>query len=90
MYNYATPSLKHIGRGASFSFSILQLSNIVISFLPPNITSTVQRLDRGIIASFKVRFKNKLLEWVLSQFDFSTTHHDLKKIMPNVRQAIMW
>ena len=90
MNNYATHSLKHVGRGESFGFSTLQLSNIIIAFLPPNVTSVVQPLDQGIIASFKVQYKKKLLEWVLSQFDSSTTHHDLRKIVPNVRQAIMW
>ena len=79
MDNYATHSLKHVGRGESFGFSTLQLSNITIVFLPPNVTSVVQPLDQGIIASFKVQCKKKLLEWVLSQFDSSTTHHRLEE-----------
>ena len=29
------------------------------------------------------------LEWVLSQFDSSTIHQDLRKIVLDVRQAIM-
>ena len=90
MNNFVTHFLKHVGRGDSFGFPTLQLSDITISFRPPNVTSVVQPLDQGIIASFKVQFKKKLLEWVLSQFDSSTTHHDLRIIVPNVRHAIMW
>ena len=41
----------------------------------------VQPVDQGRIASFKVQYKKKLLEWVLSQFDSSTTHEDLRKIL---------
>jgi hypothetical protein len=36
----------------------------------------VQLLYQGIIASFKVWFEKKLLEWVLFEFD-SSTHRDL-------------
>ena len=90
MGNYATHSLKHVGRSESFGFSSLSLSNVIISFLPPNVKNVVQPLVRGIIALFKVLYEKKLLEWVLSQFDSPTTHHDLKKIVHNVRHAIMW
>ena len=44
MDNRATHSLKHVGRGESFDFSTLQLSNITIDFLPPNVTNVVQTL----------------------------------------------
>ena len=30
-----------------------------------------------------------LLEWIFSQFDSSTTHHDLRKIVSNVRRVVV-
>ena len=85
MNNYVTRSLTQVGKGESFGLSTLQLSNIIIVFLPPNVISVVQPLDQGIITPFKVRYKKRFFEWVLSQFYSSNTRHDLKKIMPNVR-----
>jgi hypothetical protein len=68
----------------------LQLSNIIVAFLPPYVTSVVQPFDQGIFISCKVQFKKKLLDWVLSQFDSSTTHQDFGNTVANVRHAIMW
>ena len=45
MGNYATHSLDHVGRGKSFGFSTLQLRNIAIAFLPPDVRSVVQPFD---------------------------------------------
>jgi hypothetical protein len=75
--------------GKSWGFPTMELSNMTLVFLPPNVTSVVQPLDQGIIASFKIQYKKKLLEWVLSQYD-DTTLKDLRKMVPNIRQAIMW
>ena len=45
MNNYASHSPKHVDRGESFGFPTLQLSNIIIVFIPPNVTSVVQLLE---------------------------------------------
>ena len=77
----------HVVSSANFGkycgFSILELSNVTLVFLPPNVTSVVQPLDQGIIASFKIQYKKKLLRWVLSQHDDATLK-DLRKVVPNI------
>jgi hypothetical protein len=86
MNNYVTRSLTQVGKGESFGWSTLQLSNIIIIvFLLPNVTSVVQPLDQRIITPFKVWYKKRFSELILSQFYSFTTQHDLKKIMQNVR-----
>ena len=85
---YVTHSLEHVGGGEIIWFSTLQVSNMSIAFVAPNVTSVVQPLNQGIIASFKVRFKRKLLEGVLSQFD-SYTHQVLVNKVPNLRYVII-
>ena len=58
-------------------------------FLPPNVTSVVQPLDQGILAFFKIQYKKKLLQWVLSQYDDATLK-DLRKVVLNIREIIIW
>jgi hypothetical protein len=74
--------------GKSRGFSTFELSNMILVFLPPNVTSIVQPLDHGIMASFKLQYKKKLLQWVLSQYDDATLK-DLRKVVPFIKQAIM-
>ena len=62
---------------------------MTLVFLPPHVTSVAQPLDQCIIASFRIQYKKKLLEWVYSQYD-DTTLKDLKKVVPHIRHAIMW
>ena len=47
--------------GKFCGFSTLELSNMTLVFLPPNVTNIFQPLDQGIIASFKIEYKKKLL-----------------------------
>jgi hypothetical protein len=75
--------------GKFCGFSTLELSNMTLVFFPPNVTNVVQPLDQDIIASFKIQSKKKLLQWVLSHYDDATLR-DLRKVVPNIKQAIMW
>jgi hypothetical protein len=67
----------------SHGLSTFKLSNMTLVFLPPK----VQLLNQGIIAFFKIRYKKKLLELILSQY---ATLKDLRKVVMNIRHAIMW
>jgi hypothetical protein len=86
-------SSSHVVSSAKVSkccgFSTLELSNMTLVFLPPNVTSVVQPWDQGIITSFKIQYKKKLLQWVLSQYDDATLK-DLRKVVLNIREIIIW
>jgi hypothetical protein len=69
--------------GTSRGFSTLELSSVTLVFLPPNATSVVQPLDQGIIASFIIQYNEKLLQWVLTQYDDATLK-DVRKVVPNI------
>ena len=69
MDNASCHSLFVVQQKQLLGFTALSMTNVTIVFLPPNCTCVVQPLDQGIIAAFKLRYKSKLLEWVLSQFD---------------------
>ena len=74
--------------GKPRGLSTLELSNMTLVFLPPNVTSVVQPLDQGVIASFKIQYKKKVLRWVLSEYDDATLK-DIRKVVPTIRQGIM-
>lgn len=46
-------------------------------------------LDQGIATSFKLNYKSKLLQWVLSQYVVSSKQ-DLRRIAPNIKQVLIW
>ena len=66
-----------------------RLSNINIVFLPKNTTSKTQPLDSGIIASWKCRYKKRLLRHVCSKVDGSNSASDIVKSV-NLLMSIEW
>ena len=65
------------------------LRNITVYFLPKNTTSKTQPLDSGIIASWKCKYKKKLLHYVCSKVDGSNSASDIVKSV-KVLMSIEW
>ena len=66
-----------------------KFSNIKIIFLPANTTSRLQPLDLGIIQSFKVHYRQMLLQYVLARIDQWDSATDVVKTV-NILVAIRW
>jgi hypothetical protein len=66
----------------------MELSNVKLVFLPPNMAIGTQPLDYGIIRNFKVKYRKMLLEFLLSHEDVTTLADAIKKV--NVGDAIDW
>lgn len=64
-------------------------SNIKIEFLPANTTSRTQPLDAGIIKSWKMHYKRKILRHVVSAVDGQKSASEIIKGV-NLLMAIEW
>ncbi|GMF34036.1 unnamed protein product [Phytophthora fragariaefolia] len=56
-----------IDNASSHIISELHLNSVTVVFLPPNTTSKLQRLDAGIIAALKRRYRHRQLEQALDK-----------------------
>ena len=73
----------------------LEYDNITIIFLPPNVTSTTQPLDQGVISVVKRKYRTKLLNQIVSSISlFNEMSKNPKKSsglskggMPNILDA---
>ena len=66
------------------------LKNVIPIYLPPNTTSKSQPFDAGIIATFKVKYKAKLLKFIGGRMlhrNFSFKDITIHLIIPWIRQA---
>ena len=64
-------------------------SNIKIVFLPKNTTSRLQRLDAGIIQSFKTKYQKKLMRYVIARINDDLKASEIAKGI-DILQAITW
>ena len=64
-------------------------SNIKIVFLPKNTTSRLQPLDAGIIKNFKVKYRKKILRYVIARISNDRSASDIAKEV-DILQAITW
>lgn len=67
----------------------LKLSNVKLVFLPPNTTSETQPLDRGIINSFKVHYRSRMLKRFICKMDSVSNVSELIKSV-SCLDAIYW
>jgi uncharacterized protein YeeX (DUF496 family) len=65
------------------------MSNVIVIFLPPDLTSEVQPLDQGIIRSVKVRYRKKMLQYIVTVAEASNTKSDFNKSI-SVLHAVRW
>ena len=68
--------------------SIIDLfSQVKIIFLPKNTTSTLQPLDAGVIQNFKVKYRKRLVKYVLARInEYSSATQIIKDV--NILMAI--
>ncbi|CAI6370038.1 unnamed protein product [Macrosiphum euphorbiae] len=71
------------------SHAHLSLDNVTLIFFPPNITSTSQPLDQGIIKNFKVFYRKFALQHIIANLEDAQNAHDLAKQI-DVLKAITW
>ena len=64
-------------------------SNIKIEFLPKNTTSHTQPLDAGIIKTWKVHYRRKLLRYIASEIDGQKSLSEIIKSV-HLLTAIRW
>jgi hypothetical protein len=70
---------------------VFNLSHIKVEFLPPNITSHVQPLDQGIIASTKAHYRRQMVEWILDQANKAGNEDKcLKELTPCFYNMLLW
>ena len=90
MDNAASHAIPSVPTIEQHGLQTIKLTNVLVVFLPANTTSRVQPLDAGIIAAFKSHYKVHLLRWYSAEYEAAETDKDLSKLMPGVKQAILW
>ena len=64
-------------------------SSIKVVFLPKNTTSSLQPLDAAIIQSFKSKYRQKLIPYVIARIEEDSVASEIPKQI-DVLQAIEW
>ena len=74
---------RHVGSDA------IDLSNVTVKFLPPSTTFHLQPLDGGIIQAFNLRYRQKLMKYILAHVDTCMPGTALAKQI-TVLNAVKW
>lgn len=67
----------------------LELENVKLMFLPPNVTAACQPLDQGVIQNFKVNYRQFVVRHILSKIDDAHSTSQLASCV-NVLDAVLW
>lgn len=73
------------------SHGLTKLKNVTVKFLPKNTTSHCQPMDQGIIQAFKLKYRKKQLQHVVSKMEVNPTETGpelLRKI--TILDSIYW
>lgn len=82
MINEHTKNLTH-----KCAFQGFQYLDVFMIFLPPNITSTIQPLDQGIIAAFKTAYYRQHVAYNLQEVNNGIAQKDANV---NMLQVLQW
>jgi hypothetical protein len=70
---------------------VFNMSHIEVIFLPPNVTSKVQPLDQGVVASFKAHYCRQLVQWMLEEANKDENEgKTLKSLTSFFYQMMLW
>ena len=64
-----------------------QYDNVLVLFLPPNVTSVIQPLDQGIIAAFKAHYRKQHVSFIIQELKNKRPFKDIKV---NMLQVLQW
>ena len=66
--NAASHAIAGMEKSKVGNFDSLNLSNLLLIFMPTNCTAIIQPLDQGVIAAFKACYKSKLANHMVAQY----------------------
>jgi uncharacterized protein YeeX (DUF496 family) len=65
------------------------MSNVKVKFLPPTLTPEVQPFDEGIIGAIKSRYRQQMLQYIVTIAETSNTNSDFNKSV-SALHAVRW
>lgn len=74
-----------LDNATSHCINDLNLSNIEVLFLPAGTTSKIQPLDAGIIASFKSKYKQKFVKWLLKNYQEGSNNNKILSLIDAIK-----